>query len=30
MLSAYSTVQMEKALQQLPVMAALVDAKDRV
>ena len=30
MLSAYSIVQIEKALQQPPVMAALVDAKERV
>ena len=30
MLSAYSMAQMEKALQQPPVMAALTDAQDRV
>ena len=30
MLSAYSIGQMEKALQQPPVMAALIDAQDRV
>ena len=30
MLSAYSIVQMKKALQQPPIMAALIDAQDRV
>ena len=30
MLSAYAIGQMEKALQQPPVMAALIDAQDRV
>ena len=30
MLSAYAIGQMEKALQQPPLMAALIDAQDRV
>ena len=30
MLSAYAIGQMEKALQQPPIMAALIDAQDRV